>query len=217
MNFRRILSLCTTIGTLLTLTALLASSRPVNAQSASDVIRGKVTGPDSQAVPNVQVKAISYSGSVTKMARTDRRGQFTIIFVNGEGDYWLEFAALGFAPKRFEIKKVGDEAVMLADTRLSSTITTLDQVVTTANGARAMTNRSGTGADVGGGDRALTTNAAVPPDQAGNLSAMAASIPGIQLIPGMDGASDMFSALGLSGDQNNTTFNGLGDQCGPSW
>ena len=63
---------------------------------------------------------------------------------------------------------------------------------------------------VGGGERALTTGAAVPPDQAGNLSAMAASIPGIQLIPGMDGASDMFSALGLSGDQNNTNFNGLG-------
>src|SRR4029077_4905606 len=30
------------------------------------------------------------------------------------------------------------------------------------------------------------------------------------LIPGMDGATYMFSALGLSGDQNNTSFNGLG-------
>ena len=206
MNLRRVLSLCT----MLTITALVAVAQPISAQSMSDIIRGKVTGPDSQPVPNVQVKATSYTGSVTKTARTDRRGQFTIIFVNGEGDYWLEFAALGFAPKRFEIKKVGDEEVMLADTRLASTIMTLDQVVTTANGARALTNRSGTNADVGGGDRALTTNAAVPPDQAGNLSAMAASIPGIQLIPGMDGASDMFSALGLSGDQNNTTFNGLG-------
>ena len=39
---------------------------------------------------------------------------------------------------------------------------------------------------------------------------MASTIPGIQLIPGMDGSADMFSALGLSGDQNNTTFNGLG-------
>jgi len=210
VTVRRILSLCSTLRPLLTLTALLAFASPAKAQSMSDIIRGKVTGPDSQPVPNVQVKATSYSGSVTKTARTDRRGQFTIIFVNGEGDYWLEFAALGFAPKRFEIKKVGDEEVMLADTRLGSTIQTLDQIVTTANGARALPNRTGSNADVGGGDRALTTNAAVPPDQAGNLSAMAASIPGIQLIPGMDGASDMFSALGLSGDQNNTTFNGLG-------
>jgi hypothetical protein len=188
----------------------LAWSLPAAAQSTSDIIRGRVTGPDSQPLPNVRVTATSYSGSVTKTARSDRRGQFTIIFMNGEGDYWLEFAALGFAPKRFEIKKVGDEEVMLADTRLSSTITTLTQVVTTANGVRALPNRMGTEADVGGGDRALTTSAAVPPDQAGNLSAMAASIPGIQLTPGMDGAADMFSALGLSGDQNNITFNGVG-------
>ena len=205
MRIRSIVLLCG----LVTLGAIFGS-RPAFAQSTSDIIRGRVTGPDSQPVPNVQVKATSYSGSVTKSARTDRRGNFTIIFVNGEGDYWLEFGALGYVPKRFEIKKVGDEEVMLADTRLASSIATLDQVTVTANGARALTNRNATGNDVGGGEKALTTNAALPPDQAGNLAAMASTIPGIQLIPGMDGSADMFSALGLSGDQNNTTFNGLG-------
>ena len=205
MTPRRILPLWWTF-----LIALVCWSSPTLAQSGSDIIRGRVTGPDSQPIQNVQVKATSYSGSVTKSARTDRNGRFTIIFVNGEGDYWLEFAALGYVPKRFEIKKVGEEEVMLADTRLASSIATLDQVNVTANGARALPNRNAGNTDVGGGERALTTGAAVPPDQAGNLSAMAASIPGIQLIPGMDGASDMFSALGLSGDQNNTNFNGLG-------
>src|ERR1041385_7224148 len=39
---------------------------------------------------------------------------------------------------------------------------------------------------------------------------MASTVAGIQLIPGLDGAADMFSFLGLSGDQNNVTFNGLG-------
>ncbi len=180
------------------------------AQQGSDIIRGRIIGPDSQPIPNVQVRAISYSGSVTKAAKSDRNGRFTIIFVNGEGDYWLEYAALGFLPRRFEIKKIGEEEVMLADTKLSSSIATLDAVNITANGARALPNRNTTGTDVGGGDRSLSNSAAVPPDQAGNLAAMASAIPGIQLIPGMDGASDMFSALGLSGDQNNTTFNGVG-------
>ena len=179
MRIRSLLLLCS----LVTLAAIVGS-RPVFAQSTSDIIRGRVTGPDSQPVQNVQVKATSYSGSVTKSARTDRRGNFTIIFVNGEGDYWLEFASLGYVPKRFEIKKVGDEEVMLADTRLASSIATLDQVTVTANGARALPNRTGTRADVGGGDRTLTTNAAVPPDQAGNLAAMASSIPGISVDPG---------------------------------
>src|SRR4029079_18692407 len=63
----------------------------------------------------------------------------------------------------------------------------------------------------GGGKKPLTSNsAAVPPDQGGNLAAMASTVAGIQRIPGMDGQADMFSAFGLSGDQNNTTFNGLG-------
>ncbi|MGH7617661.1 MAG: hypothetical protein ACREPM_10565, partial [Gemmatimonadaceae bacterium] len=62
--------------------------------------------------------------------------------------------------------------------------------------------------DVGGGGRPLGSNP-VSPDQEGNLAAMAAAA-GFQLIPGLDGAADMYSVLGLSGDQNNVTFNGLG-------
>ena len=202
---RRLFLLCC----LLTIAAFLGG-RSLLAQSTSDIIRGRVTGPDSQPIQNVVVKATSYSGSVTKTARTDRRGSFTVIFVNGEGDYWLEFAALGYVPKRFEIRKVGDEEIMLADTRLASSIATLDQVTVTANGVRALVNRNGTSTDVGGGEKTLANNTALPPDQAGNLAAMASTIPGIQLIPGVDGSGDMFSALGLSGDQNSTTYNGLG-------
>ena len=70
-------------------------------------------------------------------------------------------------------------------------------------------NRNGNAADVGGGDRPVATNG-VPPDQAGNLAAMAATIAGLQIIPGLDGATDTFSMLGLTSDQNNTTFEGLG-------
>src|SRR6185369_15307147 len=73
---------------------------------------------------------------------------------------------------------------------------------------RALPNRNAQ-VDVGGGDKPLTTTA-VQPDVAGNLAAMAATVAGIQLIPGLDGAADMYSLLGLTGDQNNTTFNGLG-------
>lgn len=176
---------------------------------ASDVIRGRVTATDNAPVEGVNVKAVSYQGNITKTTRTDRSGRFTLIFINGEGDYWLDFTKLGFSPKRFEIKKVGDEEVMLADTRMTSTIATLDALNVVGQRDRALPNRNAAGADVGGGERQLTNNG-VPADQAGNLAAMAATVAGIQLIPGLDGAADMFSLLGLSGDQNNTTFNGLG-------
>src|SRR4051812_18338512 len=160
-------------------------------------------------IQGVSVRATSYAGSVLKQATTDKRGQFTIIFINGEGDYWIDVIKLGFAPKRFEIKRIGDEDVLLANTRMSSTIASLDPMTIVDSRVRQLPNRNASGVDVSGGDRPLTNNG-VSPDQAGNLAAMAAGIPGIQLIPGLDGAPDMFSALGLSGDQNNITFNGLG-------
>jgi hypothetical protein len=78
----------------------------------------------------------------------------------------------------------------------------------TAQRERALPNRSAKERDVGGGDRPLTNNE-LSPDQAGNLAAMAAAA-GFQLVPGLNGAPDMYSVLGLSGDQNNLTFNGLG-------
>src|ERR1043165_101144 len=94
-----------------------------------DVIRGRVTGPDAQPIQGVTVRATSYVGAVVKTASTDKNGRFTIACINGEGDYWLDFIKLGFAPKRFEIKKIGEEQVLLADARLSSTIASLDPLV----------------------------------------------------------------------------------------
>ena len=180
----------------------------LRAQVATDIIRGRITDPDAKPVQGAEVRATSYAGQVTKTANTDENGRFTIIFINGEGDYWVDVRKLGFAFKRYEVRKLGDEEVILADARLSSAIVSLDGVTTTAQRTRALPNRAAKDVDVGGGDRALTNND-VAPDQAGNLAAMAAAA-GFQIVPGLDGAPDMYSVLGLSGDQNNVTFNGLG-------
>ena len=185
-----------------------AAARGAWAQVSTDIIRGRVTDAESHPMQGVEVKASSYQGQVTKIATTDKGGRFTIIFINGEGDYWVEMRKLGFQLRRFEVKKVGDEEVMIADARLSSAIVALDAVTVTGQRDRALPNRNAKDVDVGGGDRPLT-NKDVLPDQAGNLAAMAAAA-GFQLVPGLNGAPDMYSVLGLSGDQNNLTFNGLG-------
>src|SRR4029078_9159767 len=54
----------------------------------------------------------------------------------------------------------------------------------------------------------------VSADQMGDLAALAASLPGVQLIPGADGSTSGFSGLGLSPDQNAATLNGMA--CGGS-
>ena len=102
--------------------ALMCSVASSASAQVTDVIRGRVTGPDSLPLQGVNVRATSYIGGVAKAANTDKAGRFTIIFLNGEGDYWLDFIKLGFAPRRFEVKKVGDEEVLIADTRMTSAI-----------------------------------------------------------------------------------------------
>jgi hypothetical protein len=191
------------------------AATPLAAQQ-TDIIRGRVIGlpPDTLPIVGARITATSYQGNIAKSATTDKNGRFQIIFVNGEGDYWIDIAKVGYNKRRFEIRRVSDEQVLIADARLQSAIVSLDAVNITGDN-RALVNRASSKADVGGGDKPLSTNSAlVSPDQAGNLAAMASTVPGIQLIPGMDGGADMFSALGLGGDQNNATFNGLGSGVG---
>ena len=105
MTSRRILFL---------IAALVLAGTEAQAQQ-SDVIRGRVTGPDSAAIENVTVTVTSISGNVSRTARTDRNGRFTVTFPGGDGDYMVSFAAMGFAAKRFEIKRTGDQEILVAD------------------------------------------------------------------------------------------------------
>jgi hypothetical protein len=196
-----------TVILVLGLGALAVSARPADAQQ-TDVIRGQIVGADSQPLQGVRVRATSYQGNVAKTATTGKDGRFNILFLNGEGDYWIDLSRIGYRAKRFEIRKIGNEQVLIADSRMQEAAAALGAVNVRANGTRERPAQTGTAPDVSGGEKALVA-AAVSPDQQGDLAAMAAAA-GFQIIPGLDGASDAYSALGLSGDQNNTTFSGLG-------
>ena len=180
----------------------------VQAQQSADVIRGRVTAPDSTPIAGAVITAVSYFGGITKTARTDKNGRYSITYPNGEGDYWLSFAAIGYQPRRFEVKRVADEEVLLADIKLSNA-QTLATVKVAASGPPQPPGRSDNqfSTDVSGADRSLG-GAMITPENAGNLAAMAATAPGVQLIPGVDGNPDRFSIFGLDGSQNNASLNG---------
>src|SRR5688572_31761147 len=109
----------------------LAAPVDIRAQQA-DVIRGRVIGPDSAAIENVTVTVTSISGNVTRTTRTDRNGRFTVTFPGGEGDYMVSFAAIGFAAKRFEVKRLADEEILIADAKLARVTAVLDAVTINA-------------------------------------------------------------------------------------
>ena len=202
MNLRRILAIV-----ILSFWALLGVPLPMAAQQTADLIRGRVTSEDGQPIAGVQVTAVSYFGGITKTARTNRDGRYSITYPNGEGDYWLAFAAIGYQGQRIEVKRLADEEVLVADIKLSNT-QVLQTVTTTASGPRQVPRSADNAfsSDPSGGDRTIS-NTSVSPDVAGNLAAMAATMPGCSSFPASM-ATPIDSPCSGSTPQNNTTLNG---------
>src|SRR5256885_13536490 len=180
-------------------------AHPLSAQGV-DVIRGQVLGPEGQPLENAKVTATSLSGNVNRSARTDKSGRYTITFPGGEGDYFVECSAIGYGARRFGVKRTADQETLVADARLQPAAGVLDTVRVV--GQRDRPERNDRTPDISGSERPVD-NSAVPADQQGDIAAMAASLPGVTLVPGQDGDPSGFSVLGLSPDQNNTTLNGL--------
>ncbi len=177
-----------------------------SAAAQTDVIRGRIIGPDSVPVERATITVTSLTGNVTRTARTDKNGRYTITFPGDEGDYFVNVAALGFAAKRFEIKRTGDQEILVADAKLQR----VADAARRREGAGRPTSawRRTDAPDISGSERSASA-ANVSADQLGDLAALAASLPGVQLIPGADGNPNGFSVLGLVADQNATTLNGM--------
>lgn len=199
------LTLYALLATLASVLLLAISPAALRAQQA-DVIRGRVIGPDSVPIEGVQVTVTSLDGQVSRKARTDKSGRFTVTFPNGEGDYMVAFTALGFAVKRFEVKRAADEEILIADAKLSPAAVNLEAMRVTA--PREKVSRNDVQPDISGTERPVN-NDALPPADLGDLAAMAATLPGVQLVPGQNGDPNGFSVLGLGADQNNMTLNGM--------
>ncbi len=114
--------------------------------------------------------------------------------------------AIGFSMKRFEVKRTADQEILIADARLSRAMTELEAVKVTP-GERTRANRDDRQPDISGSERNVAA-ANVAAGNAGNIAAMAASLPGVTLVPGTSGDASGFSVLGLTPDQNATTLNG---------
>ncbi|MEP6763510.1 MAG: carboxypeptidase-like regulatory domain-containing protein [Gemmatimonadaceae bacterium] len=185
--------------------SLLAFALPKPARAQIDVIRGHVTNADGKPLVGVRITATSIPGNVTREGRSDGRGSFQIAFPGGQGDYMMGYALVGYNFRQFEIKRTADQDVLVADARLGPVLIDTVNIIAPV---QQRVGRNSTTQDVSGTERSVPTSS-LPVDLLGNISAMAASLPGVLLIPGVDGAADGFSVLGLGADQNSVTLNGL--------
>jgi hypothetical protein len=174
------------------------------ADAQVDSIRGRITDRESAPVPNATVTITALPNRARQKTRSDMDGMFAIAFPGRSGSYSIEVIAIGFVPRRFELKRTAESSTFPADTRLERSSITLAPVRV---GARRRPERSDDGRDDAGPVRAIPLSA-VSLSDLGDLAAMAAAATGVLATPGDEGAAGV-SVFGLSGDHNKTSLNGL--------
>lgn len=183
----------------------LPAALPAQVGSTTDIITGRVVGPDSIPLVGAKVDVTSAETQVTRSTRTNDRGRYTVVFPDGGGQYGITVSYVGFAPSRVVVQRNADEDRLVANAQLSVNPTQLSEV--TVRGRR---QPDGQRAEAGGTGRGLPpaiTNRL--PVDAGDLAALAALVPGVVPVPGTDSTPLSFSIAGQPPDQNAITLDGL--------
>src|SRR5256714_967419 len=192
------------------LIAALAVSAPVIAYgqvgSTTDILMGKISGVDSQAVVGARVEATSIETGITRSKTTDADGRYTIVFPDGGGSYRLTVRAIGMEPVPRNIARQGDEDRLITDFTMGRTATQLATVQVRASRRGNQDQRP----EPGSTERNLNPNLVnrLPVD-AGDLTALAALAPGVIQVPGTDTTKASFNVAGQPSNQNSITLDGL--------
>jgi hypothetical protein len=166
-------------------------------QSTTEIIRGRVFGPDSVPIPQAEVRVTGLVSRMTQSARTDARGGYTLVFPQAEGEYLVAVRRVGFLTASFRLSRVGLSPVLGSNVYLQTASQVLERVVVTAG--PTIGERSAIG-EVGAGALADSLFLADP----ARLMELLLSIPGIAALD-----DSTFSVLGAAANQNITTLDGV--------
>jgi len=185
---------------------LALGARLAHSQSAPDVVRGRVVDDSSRAVVGATVMITRGPDRLTQQATTDSAGAYRSRFEEGTGDYLVYVAATGFKPVRRRVQRQGDERELVADFTLARDLTVLEAVkVTAVKPERASNQVRPQDPEPGSGDKwKQGVEGQVSPSVAGDLNALAGTMPNVTMTPA--GAS----ILGSGNESNLTTLNGMG-------
>jgi len=189
------------------LLALTASRSGAQVGSTTDILTGTVTNTAGAPIPGATVEAKSFDTQITRRARTNAEGRYTILFPDGGGQYQLTVKFLGMAPATLNVTHVADEDRLVTNVRLSENPTEIQGVVVRARPTgRGASDRPTPGSQ----ERNLTPEqlARLPIDQS-DLAVLATLAPGVVGIDATDSTASAFSVAGLRPDANSVTLDGL--------
>src|SRR4051812_11638993 len=192
----------------------LAAAFPARAQvgSSTDIIMGKVTGPDGEPVANARVEVTSNETGITRRKNTNDKGDYSIIFPDGGGSYVLKVNYIGFGPYQQNVNRQADEDRLVHNVRLSRNAQVLGAVRVQA------TNANPNGQDrptAGSIERNLSAGQLdrLPIDK-GDLASIASLSPGVIATSATDSTAATFSVAGQPTNQNQITLDGLSFRSG---
>ena len=187
----------------------LAFGSPLAAQAASstDIITGLVTNESGQPLAEAVVTILSVETQVTRTAKTNAKGRYTILFPDGSGQYRLTVRFIGMIPVQRTIVRQADEDRIVANVKLSSTPVQLQELRVSARRPLGPGNQA---PSPGATERNLTTDQVQRlPIDASDLALLATLAPGVVSITGNDSTPGGFSVAGQRPTSNNVTLDGL--------
>ncbi len=190
--------------------ATAASPGRVVAQTGAgtEIIVGRVLDTDGNPVAGARVEATSIETQTTRGRTTNERGQFTILFPDGSGQYRVVARAIGFAPATQTVVRQSDEDRLEVTLRLQRTAQTIERMVVTANRGPLQSNADRP--TPGTQERVLTGEQLYRlPVDATDPTALAGLSAGVVTLGGSDSSASAFSVAGQRVDQNQITLDGL--------
>ncbi|MDF1502680.1 carboxypeptidase-like regulatory domain-containing protein [Roseisolibacter sp. H3M3-2] len=182
-----------------------AAAAPLAAQGGPEVVRGRVTDDSARAVFAAAITVTRGPDRLVQTTTTDSLGRYSVRFDPGTGDYLVHVAAPGYRAARRRVERQGTERELVADFALGRDLATLAAVqirerapVRADNRVTPFTPETGAAEKYADG-----VQGQLPPTAAGNLGALAGTIPGVTLTPTGP------AILGVGGESNLTTLNGM--------
>jgi hypothetical protein len=187
------------------LLALVPAPAVAQIGSATDIITGLVVGEDHAPIQDATVEAFSMETQVTRRARTDARGRFTILFPDGGGQYRMTARAIGMEPRIEMVQRNADEDRLVWNVQLAGGSVTLDAI-----NVRAGQVNPSDAPTPGSNERRFTADqlSRLPTD-ATDLANLAALVPGVLSVAATDSSVTAFSVAGLGTEANALTLDGL--------
>ena len=192
----------------LTLAALVvcgAGSAAAQVRPATDIIAGRVIGPDSTPIAGARVTAVAVMTNVTKTVVTNGDGRFSVVFHDGDGTYRIQVTAIGMRPARAIAERRANQDRLFVTIRMSLQSQELSPVE-----VRGRVDAVEAAFTAGGNERTLLPQL-VERLQAnpGDLFTAATLVPGVIATAASDTSRSAFSFAAQPAVQNNITVDGM--------